>query len=109
MSEFKDNLEDYKLALEQEFEKLSQLDDPVAIAEGWRKYLIPSQAKFALELKGLALSADSESVRLSALKFIHGLLTQDTGDADPDVLKALLVDLHANNIELRGGGDEDIA
>ena len=94
--EFQDNVEAYKQALEEEFETINGTSDASAVAEAWRKYLLPTQGRFAERLKYLALYGESESVQLSALKFIHAMLVQHNEDADPDALKRLLNDLRTD-------------
>ena len=94
-AEIVENVKSYKDALEEEFETINGTSEASAVAEAWRKYLLPSQAKYVERLKYLALYADSESVQLSALKFIHAMLVQNNEDADPDSLKKLLNDLRS--------------
>ncbi len=100
-STFTERLKAYQTALEEEWEKSqpSVDDTPEELAKKARQLVISSMPKLITKAELLALGATSESVALSAIKFLYQIVvppkTLAPGEVDP--LTKLFEELKLND------------
>jgi hypothetical protein len=100
-SDFTQRLKEYKEALEQEWENSnpSVNDPPEELARKARALVIQSMPQLIQKANLLALGASSESVALSAVKFLYQIVvppkTMAPGEVDP--LEKLFRELGKND------------
>lgn len=100
-NDFTQRLKEYKEALEQEWEASNpSVDDtPEELAKKARKLVITSLPQLITKANLLALGASSESVSLSAVKFLYQIVvpprTMAPGEVDP--LSKLFDELKLND------------
>ena len=94
-------LHEYTQAIEQEWEESnpSVTDTPEELATKARSLVISNLPTLLGKATGLALTANSESTSLSAIKFLYSIIVppSTTMPGEPDPISKLLADLSKND------------